>query len=104
MAGSMRQTSTRKGDLGLAETGENRAGDKGKRRDTAIGRCPICQQPTIVRYRPFCSRRCADIDLSRWLGGRYAIAGGNVDEDEDGDDSRAANSQHMTEREPGDGS
>lgn len=91
----------RKGDLGLAETGENGSGAKGKRRHTAIGRCPICRQPTIVRYRPFCSRRCADIDLSRWLGGRYAIAGGNVDEDEDGDDARAANSRHMTEREPG---
>jgi uncharacterized protein len=58
-------------------------------RKTAIGRCPICRQPTIVKYRPFCSRRCADIDLARWLGGRYAIAGGNADEDEDGDDARA---------------
>jgi uncharacterized protein len=59
-------------------------------RPVRLGRCPICRQPSVVRYRPFCSRRCADVDLARWLGGRYAIAGGNVDEDEDGDDARAA--------------
>jgi len=35
--------------------------------------CPICRAPSTERYRPFCSRRCADIDLARWLGGRYAI-------------------------------
>lgn len=52
--------------------------------------CPICQAPTAEKYRPFCSRRCADVDLSRWLTGRYAIAGGDADEDEDGDQARAA--------------
>jgi uncharacterized protein len=35
--------------------------------------CPICGQPSVERFRPFCSRRCADIDLSRWLSGSYAI-------------------------------
>lgn len=35
--------------------------------------CPICRKPTVEAYRPFCSKRCADIDLGRWLGGRYAI-------------------------------
>ena len=63
-----------------------------------VGRCPICRQPTVVRYRPFCSRRCADVDLARWLGGRYAIAGGNVDEDEDGDDARAADAMRHADR------
>jgi endogenous inhibitor of DNA gyrase (YacG/DUF329 family) len=43
--------------------------------NTRDARCPICSRPTDVRYRPFCSRRCADIDLSRWLGGAYAIPG-----------------------------
>lgn len=52
--------------------------------------CPICKAPATHDYRPFCSKRCADVDLSRWLGGHYAIAGGNADEDEDGDDARAA--------------
>ncbi len=35
--------------------------------------CPICGRPALHRYRPFCSKRCADVDLARWLGGRYAI-------------------------------
>jgi endogenous inhibitor of DNA gyrase (YacG/DUF329 family) len=35
--------------------------------------CPICKAPTDPAYRPFCSRRCADVDLARWLNGRYAI-------------------------------
>ena len=42
--------------------------------------CPICKKPAIADYRPFCSRRCADIDLQRWLTGRYALG----DDDEDG--------------------
>ena len=37
------------------------------------GRCPICAKPTRLDTRPFCSRRCADIDLGRWLGERYRI-------------------------------
>lgn len=39
------------------------------------GGCPICGRPGVPRYRPFCSRRCADIDLGRWLTGGYAIPG-----------------------------
>ncbi len=54
------------------------------------GICPECGDTTARRYRPFCSKRCADVDLARWLRGDYAIAGGNADEDEDGDDSNAA--------------
>ena len=40
--------------------------------------------PTDVAYRPFCSRRCADVDLSRWLSGAYAIPA-RPDDDEDGE-------------------
>ena len=43
-------------------------------------RCPICGRPSTERYRPFCSRRCADVDLARWLRGSYAIP--DTDEDE----------------------
>jgi len=39
------------------------------------GRCPICKEPTETAYRPFCSARCRDVDLSRWLRGGYAIPG-----------------------------
>lgn len=35
--------------------------------------CPLCRQPSKQKYHPFCSARCADIDLHRWLGGQYAI-------------------------------
>lgn len=35
--------------------------------------CPICRSDTAREFRPFCSRRCADIDLARWLGGAYAV-------------------------------
>jgi uncharacterized protein len=42
--------------------------------NAAIGRkCPICSQPTQLRYKPFCSKRCADVDLNRWLTGKYTI-------------------------------
>ena len=54
-----------------------------------FGICPECGDTTAHRYRPFCSKRCADLDLSRWLRGDYAITGGNADEDEDGDDADA---------------
>ena len=50
------------------------------------GKCPICQRATDVHYRPFCSRRCADVDLSRWLSGGYAIPV-REDDDEDGERS-----------------
>jgi len=39
------------------------------------GRCPVCGSATEKRWRPFCSRRCADVDLGRWLKGSYAIPG-----------------------------
>ena len=39
------------------------------------GVCPICGKPADAAYRPFCSKRCADIDLSRWLKGVYSIPG-----------------------------
>jgi endogenous inhibitor of DNA gyrase (YacG/DUF329 family) len=37
--------------------------------------CPICDRPAAQPSWPFCSRRCADVDLARWLGGAYAISG-----------------------------
>ncbi len=37
------------------------------------GRCPACKAPTRHRYRPFCSRRCAEVDLGRWFSGAYRI-------------------------------
>lgn len=36
-------------------------------------RCPICGKPATPQHRPFCSTRCAQIDLARWLKGDYRI-------------------------------
>jgi uncharacterized protein len=46
--------------------------------------CSICGKPRTQEYRPFCSKRCADVDLGRWLKGTYVIPG-EVDADEDGE-------------------
>ena len=35
--------------------------------------CAICTKPQEQAYRPFCSKRCADVDLQRWFTGRYAV-------------------------------
>ena len=45
--------------------------------------CPICRRPVVAAYRPFCSKRCADVDLGRWLTGAYAIPAEEAGEAED---------------------
>jgi endogenous inhibitor of DNA gyrase (YacG/DUF329 family) len=45
--------------------------------------CPICGKPHDPRYRPFCSRRCADVDLGRWVTGSYALPGPELGTGED---------------------
>ena len=42
-------------------------------REAGTQQCPICGRETVRQWRPFCSRRCADVDLGRWISGRYAI-------------------------------
>ena len=47
-------------------------------------RCPICGKAAAAETRPFCSKRCADVDLHRWLGGAYSVPvteDGSEDED-----------------------
>jgi hypothetical protein len=44
--------------------------------------CPICGKPTDAAHRPFCSRRCRDVDLARWFAGSYRVP---TEEPEDGD-------------------
>lgn len=38
-------------------------------------KCPICKKPSVKEYHPFCSKRCADIDLAHWFRGDYTIEG-----------------------------
>ena len=53
----------------------------------AIKSCPICSKPAVEKFRPFCSRRCANVDLNRWLSGVYAVP---VKDEEDEDGAAAA--------------
>ena len=50
--------------------------------------CPICGKPVEPMFKPFCSKRCADVDLNRWLSGVYAVP---VTEDEEEDEQREEN-------------
>jgi len=47
--------------------------------------CPICGKPSLQKYHPFCSARCANVDLNRWFGGRYAVPA--EEESDPGDDT-----------------
>ena len=47
-------------------------------------KCPICGKPAVREFYPFSSKRCADIDLNRWLSGVYAVPVKEAD-DEDGE-------------------
>lgn len=44
--------------------------------------CPICGRPSLRQSYPFCSKRCADIDLNRWLSGAYSIPAAETDDGE----------------------
>ncbi len=52
-------------------------------------KCPTCGAPAVVEFKPFCCKRCADVDLGRWLNGGYRIptdeAPGDVPDDVPGD-------------------
>jgi endogenous inhibitor of DNA gyrase (YacG/DUF329 family) len=65
-------------------------------------RCPICGDKTETAYRPFCSARCRDVDLARWLGGGYAIPGGRAEADEDGADADPLGARDDRRRDGGD--
>ena len=49
-------------------------------------KCPICKKETVEKYRPFCSKHCADVDLGRWFNGSYAVP---ADAPEDMDEAAA---------------
>ena len=75
----------------MSDSADNSNGDSSQSApapDALTGRpCAICGKPAIVHYRPFCSRRCADVDLNRWFTGSYAVPAApeineNGDEDE----------------------
>ena len=55
--------------------------------ETKGAKCANCNKPAIEAFKPFCSKRCADVDLHRWLVGGYAIPAVEMDDpdDEDGE-------------------
>ncbi|QBF33205.1 DNA gyrase inhibitor YacG [Thalassococcus sp. S3] len=44
--------------------------------------CPICHAATERKYRPFCSKRCADLDLAKWMNGSYSVPSSDPDDAE----------------------
>jgi endogenous inhibitor of DNA gyrase (YacG/DUF329 family) len=52
-----------------------------------MSKCVICGKLQDQKYRPFCSKRCADVDLNRWFSGAYAIPA--VEEDDPDDETPA---------------
>lgn len=67
---------------------EDRSDDAGGKVVRVTGkRCPMCGRPAIAQHRPFCSGRCADLDLGRWLKGDYRVAGDEAPGDGDEDES-----------------
>jgi endogenous inhibitor of DNA gyrase (YacG/DUF329 family) len=54
-----------------------------------MAKCPLCGKPEAADFKPFCSKRCAEIDLGRWFKGSYAIPGPPAD---------AANPSNPTEK------
>ena len=55
--------------------------------DPLPGPCPVCGAPGDEAWRPFCSKRCGDIDLGGWLSGNYAIPGEPVESGDNGEDT-----------------
>ncbi|MEM1351293.1 MAG: DNA gyrase inhibitor YacG [Pseudomonadota bacterium] len=58
--------------------------------------CPICGKPTLAAMRPFCSKRCADVDLARWFNEDYAVASDDPEDLADVEEAMARAS-HQTE-------
>ncbi len=50
-------------------------------------KCPVCGKPAVEAYKPFCSKRCADVDLNRWLSGTYVIPARDDEPIADDDDA-----------------
>jgi endogenous inhibitor of DNA gyrase (YacG/DUF329 family) len=51
-------------------------------------RCPICSRAAVAAHRPFCSKRCADIDLNRWLSEVYRVPASDESGDKEEDEAK----------------
>ena len=69
--------------MGQSKPGSVAGRGKGAAAGRTGGTCSVCKAPSDPEFRPFCSRRCADVDLLRWMRGAYAIPGRDGDADEE---------------------
>jgi endogenous inhibitor of DNA gyrase (YacG/DUF329 family) len=63
--------------------GRAAAGPGEEKRQSPVKSCPICGKPASEANKPFCSPRCRDVDLNRWLSGSYAIPGRPLGDEDD---------------------
>lgn len=66
-----------------------------------MAHCPICQAPTVRAFRPFCSKRCADVDLGRWMSEVYAAPAVEEDDVDPAEAQAAAELREKLGRDPG---
>jgi endogenous inhibitor of DNA gyrase (YacG/DUF329 family) len=65
-----------------AKPPEDSASGQGKPKGAAKEKpCPICGKPATEASKPFCSERCRDVDLNRWLSGSYVIPAASSDDE-----------------------
>ena len=57
----------------MSDTKQNRQSESAKSAVKPLPKCPTCGAPSDAKARPFCSSRCADVDLGNWFQGKYAI-------------------------------
>lgn len=57
-----------------------------KSQGKTVKKCPLCSKPVQEKYQPFCSKRCADLDLGQWLGDGYRIPSNEAPGDPEGFD------------------
>ncbi|WP_092681081.1 DNA gyrase inhibitor YacG [Rhodopseudomonas pseudopalustris] len=72
-----------KPSAGKASGAKTPAAKSGAAKATKAKRCPVCGKPATEQSRPFCSERCRDVDLNRWLSGAYVISAAPSENDED---------------------
>ena len=52
-----------------------------KAKSMKVKGCPVCGKPVVAESKPFCSERCRDVDLGRWLSGSYVIPASEQDDE-----------------------
>ncbi|SHJ45362.1 hypothetical protein SAMN05444000_1096 [Shimia gijangensis] len=57
--------------------------------------CPTCKKDTVEVFRPFCSKRCADVDLGRWFNGEYSVPSQDPEEQQEALEELTRNSSHL---------